>query len=66
MEQKIKTLDKIKEVLGTEKMTRKELLEKSGLTKGQLAGCIYKSQHKGGILKFNDKHFYIMENENTQ
>jgi membrane peptidoglycan carboxypeptidase len=60
-ENKKKTLDIIKETLGKQYMSRKQLKEESGLTLGQIAGCIFKSQKSNGILKFEDGKFFIQE-----
>lgn len=56
---KIKSFDVIIKTLGNEKMTRKNLRKESGLTDGQIAGCIYKSKKSDGILKFKDGLFYV-------
>ena len=53
------TLDIIRQTLGNNKMRRDELLQKSGLTQGQLAGTVYKSQKTNGILKFENGYFFI-------
>ena len=58
---KKKTLDIIKETLDTNKMSRKELKDVSGLSLGQIAGCIYRSKKTNGILKFVDGKFFIEE-----
>jgi len=56
---KQKTLDIIKNTLGDKKMSRKELKEISGLTLGQIAGCIYKSNKNNDALKFKNGVFYV-------
>ena len=51
------------ETLGDSKLSRKELLTKTGLTPGQIAGCIHRSKKTNGILKFTNGVFYV---ENIQ
>ena len=53
------TLKIIRQTLGNRRMNRTELLSKSGLTLGQLAGATYKSKQLNGILKFENGEFYI-------
>lgn len=53
------TTYKIIEVLGNEQLTRKELREKSGLTLGQIAGAIYKSQKTNGKIGFENGKFFV-------
>ena len=53
------TLEIIKQTLGSGRMKRDEILQKSGLSQGRLAGATYKSQKTNGILKFENGYFFI-------